>query len=101
MALLLLLSLSACKGSSKDKPSPAASPSDAASTDAPAVPTVDLSFVRGTIVIAAEHDHHHVEARALDPATGAWTPLGASSELSLFPTGHVVQIGRASCRERV
>ncbi len=93
MALLLLLSLSACKGSSKDKPSPAASPSDAASTDAPAVPTVDLSFVRGTIVIAAEHDHHHVEARALDPATGAWTPLGASSELSLFPTGHVVRGG--------
>ncbi|HUQ03123.1 MAG TPA: hypothetical protein VM261_11560 [Kofleriaceae bacterium] len=92
----LVPSVSACKGGSKRKPATAqdggavVSDAGAASVDAPSAPAVDLSFVRGTIVSAAERDDRVVPLH-LDVATGAWTPLGSSSKSSLFPTGHVVR----------
>jgi TolB protein len=90
---LLVASLVACKGSSKAKPAPAP-PADAAppSADARSAPAVDLSFVRGTVIAAAERDHRVVPL-LLDKATGAWVALGASTKASLFPTGHVVRGG--------
>lgn len=90
LALATSAACVACKGSSKRKPADAQA-GDAA-LDVPSVPAVDLSFVRGTIVVAAERDHRIVPLR-LEPSTGVWSPLGAKSPLDLFPTGHNLRGG--------
>lgn len=84
----------ACKGSSKRKPAEpqAADASASGAVDAPPAPAVDLSFVRGTIVAAAERDGHVVPLQ-LDPVTASWNPLGGTSSSDLFPTGHALRGG--------
>lgn len=87
----------ACKGSAKRKPAEPqvadAGADGGAGADAPSAPAVDLSFVRGSIVVARERGDHAVAAARLDPLTGAWVPLGGQTESSLFPTGHIVRGG--------
>jgi hypothetical protein len=92
LAFASSVAFAGCKASSKRKPADAQAADATPSLDAAPAAAVDLSFVRGTVVIAAERDHRIVPAR-LEPATGAWVPLGAKSPLSLFPTGHAVRGG--------
>ncbi len=78
VALVLLLG---CKGASERKTEPASGSRDAvaAPIDA-ALPAPDLSFVRGEVVIAEEHDGH-VTSRVL--RDGVWTAIDGDG---VFPS---------------
>jgi hypothetical protein len=91
LALASAAAAPACKG--RGKPGAGATAgSDArpAGDAAPAAPRADLSFIRGAIYAAAEHDHH-ITAQRLDPATGAWVPIGGTTDL--FPTSFMLRGG--------
>ena len=81
-AIVLLAILVGCRDSAtKASPTPAPTPGPA-----PAPAVLDLSFVRGDVLVGEERDGHERPLR-LDPATASWTALG-SGDANLCPTGH-------------
>ena len=95
LALASAAAAPACKGRGKSGAgatagSDAGPASDAATAADAATPRADLSFIRGAIYAAAEHDHH-ITAQRLDPATGAWVPIGGTTDL--FPTSFMLRGG--------
>jgi TolB protein len=79
--VVLAMMLVGCRDrATKVSPTPPPTPAPA-----PAPAVLDLSFVRGDVVVGEERDGHERPLR-LDPATATWVALG-SGEAHLFSTG--------------